>query len=126
MSMLRIAIIIGSTRPGRKAAAVADWINEIASSRDDAIFELVDLADYELPVLDELLPAAYGRYEHPHTKAWAETIASFDALTQASARTPPPGLLTISRFASTSRSTDVGLLRGIQANDAPRAQKRTG
>jgi NAD(P)H-dependent FMN reductase len=79
MNMARIAIIIGSTRPGRKAAAVADWVHDIASSRDDATFELVDLADYELPVLDEPLPAAYGRYEHSHTKAWAETIASFDA-----------------------------------------------
>ncbi len=77
--MLRTAIIIGSTRPGRKAAAVAAWVNQIASSRDDATFELVDLADYELPVLDELLPAVYGRYQHFHTNAWAETIASFDA-----------------------------------------------
>jgi hypothetical protein len=58
--------------------------------------------------------------------AAAEQRAGADALTQVSARTPPPGLLTISRFVSTSRSTDVGLLRGIQANDAPRAQKRPG
>jgi NADPH-dependent FMN reductase len=37
--MLRIAIIIGSTRPGRKGEAVAKWVYEIAQKRSDAEFE---------------------------------------------------------------------------------------
>jgi NADPH-dependent FMN reductase len=78
--MTRIAIIIGSTRPGRKADAVARWLYDLASQRDDATFDLVDLADYHLPHLDEPTPAAHGpHYSHPHTRAWAATIASFDA-----------------------------------------------
>jgi NAD(P)H-dependent FMN reductase len=78
--MTRIAIIIGSTRPGRKAEAVARWVHDIASQRDDATFELVDLADYHLPHLDEPVPAAMGpNYRQPHTRAWSTTIASFDA-----------------------------------------------
>ena len=40
--MLRIAIIIGSTRPGRKGEAVAKWAYEIAHTRNDAEFELVE------------------------------------------------------------------------------------
>ena len=36
---LRIAVIVGSTRPGRNAAAVAEWILNIASARDDVVFE---------------------------------------------------------------------------------------
>src|SRR6266849_10869181 len=51
--MLRIAIIIGSTRPGRKGEAVAKWVYEIAQKRTDAEFELVDIKDFNLPLLDE-------------------------------------------------------------------------
>jgi len=46
--MTRIAIIIGSTRPGRKAESVARWVQKVAARRDDAAFEVVDLADYDL------------------------------------------------------------------------------
>lgn len=77
--MTRIAIIIGSTRPGRKAEPVAHWIHDIAARRDDAAFELVDLADYHLPHLDEPTPAAMGpNYTQPHTQAWADKIDTFD------------------------------------------------
>ena len=51
--MLKIGIIIGSTRPGRKAAAVAKWVHDILKSRKDAEFEIVDIEDYKLPLLDE-------------------------------------------------------------------------
>ncbi|MEV8631597.1 NAD(P)H-dependent oxidoreductase [Streptosporangium sp. NPDC051023] len=76
--MTKIAIIIGSTRPGRNGEAVARWVHDIATKRQDAEFELVDLKDFGLPHLDEAMPAAMGQYSHPHTKAWAETIDSFD------------------------------------------------
>ncbi len=76
--MLKIAVIIGSTRPGRLGPSVAQWVYDIARRRGDAAFELVDIADYKLPLLDEALPAGYGQYAQPHTKAWAEKIASFD------------------------------------------------
>jgi len=76
--MLRIAILIGSTRPGRKADAVARWVFGIAQQHAGATFELVDLGDYHLPLLDEPVPPAMGQYTQPHTQAWARTIASFD------------------------------------------------
>ncbi|HET6985322.1 MAG TPA: NAD(P)H-dependent oxidoreductase [Kribbella sp.] len=76
--MTRIGIILGSTRPGRNGEAVAKWVMDIAKQRDDAEFELVDLLDYKLPHLDETLLPSMGVYEQPHTKAWAEKIASFD------------------------------------------------
>ncbi len=77
--MIRIAIIVGSTRPGRKAEAVAQWVHGIASNRSDAGFEIVDIRDYDLPLLDEPVPPSLGQYSQPHTKAWAAKIASFDA-----------------------------------------------
>ena len=76
---MRIAIIIGSTRPNRNGEAVGKWVYELASNRDDAEFELIDLKDFHLPLLDEPLPPSMGQYSNSHTKKWAETISSFDA-----------------------------------------------
>ena len=75
---MKVAIIVGSTRPGRKAEAVAKWVYEIAQKRTDATYELVDIADYNLPLLDEPVPPSMGKYSKDHTKRWAEKIAGFD------------------------------------------------
>ena len=77
--MLRIAIVTGSTRPGRNNEAVANWVYSISKERKDAEFELVDIASYKLPLLDEAMPPVLGQYAHEHTKAWSEKIDSFDA-----------------------------------------------
>lgn len=78
MSNLRIAIVTGSTRPGRNNEAVARWVYQLAQQRTDAQFELVDIADYNLPLLDEPMPPSFGKYTKPHTKAWSDKIGSFD------------------------------------------------
>ena len=77
--MLRVAIILGSTGPGRKGEAVTRWVYEIAGSRGDAEVELVDIKDYDLPLLDEPMSAIFGQYSNDHTKAWSAKIESFDA-----------------------------------------------
>ena len=77
--MIKVAIVVGSTRPGRKAEAVAQWVYGIASQRNDAEFEVVDVDHYHLPLLDEPIPPSMGLYNNPHTKAWAAKIDSFDA-----------------------------------------------
>ena len=87
--MTKIAIIIGSTRPGRKGDAVARWVHDIATKRQDAEFELVDIKDFDLPLLDEPVPPSMGQYSQPHTKAWAAKIDSFDALRLRDARVQP-------------------------------------
>jgi NAD(P)H-dependent FMN reductase len=74
----RLGIILGSTRPGRNGEAVANWVFKLASQRADAEFELVDLIDYDLPLLDEAIPASFAPGQHSHTKQWAYKIASFD------------------------------------------------
>jgi NAD(P)H-dependent FMN reductase len=76
--MPKIAIILGSTRPGRNGDAVARWVLEHAQQRSDAEFELVDLADYQLPLLDEPMPPSFGQYNQPHTHEWSAKIAEFD------------------------------------------------
>jgi NAD(P)H-dependent FMN reductase len=76
--MLNFAVIIGSARPGRVGEAVAKWVYEFAKQREDAEFELVDIADFNLPLLDEPVPPSQGKYSKPHTKAWAAKVESFD------------------------------------------------
>jgi NAD(P)H-dependent FMN reductase len=76
--MTKIAIIIGSTRPGRNGEAVAHWVQEHAAQREGVQYELVDLKDWDLPHLDEPMPAGMGQYAGEHTKAWAAKIGEFD------------------------------------------------
>ncbi|WP_238011502.1 NAD(P)H-dependent oxidoreductase [Dactylosporangium sp. AC04546] len=76
--MTEIAIVVGSVRPGRYSRQVADWVHAEAAKRADAKFEIVDLADYPLPHLDEPIPASAGQYANEHTKAWSAKIASYD------------------------------------------------
>lgn len=74
----KIAIIVGSTRPGRLGPQVADWVLQHATQRSDAEFELVDVMDLSLPLLDEAVPPSMGQYENEHTKNWAAKAAAFD------------------------------------------------
>ena len=77
--MLKVGIILGSTRPNRNGEAVAKWVEQQVKDRNDASYELVDLKDFNLPLLDEPIPPSQGKYTQPHTKKWAEKIASLDA-----------------------------------------------
>jgi NAD(P)H-dependent FMN reductase len=77
--IVRLAVILGSTRHGRRGGGVAEWVHARAAARDDTEAALVDLADFALPLFDEPEPPMTGRHVHPHTAAWSEAIAGFDA-----------------------------------------------
>jgi NAD(P)H-dependent FMN reductase len=77
--MLNVGIILGSTRPNRNGEAVAKWVHEQVKNRGDANYELIDLKDVNLPLLDEPIPPSQGKYSQPHTKRWAEKVAPLDA-----------------------------------------------
>lgn len=76
--MLKLQIILGSTRPGRIGEGVARWAYETAQKRDDVEVELVDIADYNLPLLDEPVTPMQQQYSKDHTKKWSEKIAEAD------------------------------------------------
>lgn len=78
MAQLRIGVVLGSTRPGRKGEQVAQWVLAQAKQRGDAEYELIDLLDYNLPQLDEAIPPSQQQYANEHTKAWSAKIDSFD------------------------------------------------
>lgn len=76
--MLKVAVLIGSTRPGRVGEAVDQWVYELAKRCGDAEFELVNIEDFNLPLLDEPVPPSQGQYSRAHTLTRAEKIDSFD------------------------------------------------
>lgn len=79
--MLKIQIILGSTREGRQGEKVAKWVYEQAKEHKDIEVELVDLRDYPLPFYEEpTLPIfLQGKYKNPVAKQWAEKVAEADA-----------------------------------------------
>jgi NAD(P)H-dependent FMN reductase len=76
---LKLNIIIGSTRPGRVGPAIAQWLKEAADKHGKFTVELVDLADFNLPLLDEPAHPAARRYANEPTKRWSASVASADA-----------------------------------------------
>ena len=77
--MTKIAVVTGSTRPGRNNRQVAEWVLERAQQQKPEVeFELVDIADYSLPLLNEAMPAAYQSYSNEATKEFSARIDEFD------------------------------------------------
>lgn len=74
---MRIGVVLGSVREGRKGAEVARWVLESAAGRE-AQYELIDLAVHELPHLAEPVPPMAGQYRNRTTLAWATLISEFD------------------------------------------------
>ncbi|USQ77596.1 NADPH-dependent FMN reductase [Ornithinimicrobium cryptoxanthini] len=76
--MTKIAIVTGSIRPGRQSLTVARWVKSFADQRTDAEFEIVDIADFQLPVWDEAVPPSMAPGTQPHSKAWSSRMDEFD------------------------------------------------
>ena len=76
----RLQVIIGATRPGRIGPQVARWFLDVAADHPSFDVELVDLAEVNLPMLDEPEnPARGGVFHHEHSRAWSRTVAGADA-----------------------------------------------
>lgn len=77
--MNKIGIITGSTRQNRVSPQVAEWVKSIGDKRGDAEYEIVDIKNFNLPLYDEPISAAYSTdYQTPEAKPWSEKIASLD------------------------------------------------
>lgn len=77
--MLKLHTIICSTRPGRVGPSVARWFQDFAVRHGKFDAQLIDLADFGLPVYDEPHHPRLQKYEHAHTRAWAASVAAADA-----------------------------------------------
>jgi NAD(P)H-dependent FMN reductase len=74
-----LQIVIGSTRPGRVGLPVAQWFSQRAREHAGFKVELVDLAEVNLPLLDEPNHPRLHQYTHEHTRAWSATVARGEA-----------------------------------------------
>ncbi|WP_203836626.1 NADPH-dependent FMN reductase [Winogradskya humida] len=74
-----LQVIVASTRPGRIGLPIATWAAEAASQVGAFDVELVDLAEFDLPLLDEPNHPRLRQYTKEHTLRWSETIARGDA-----------------------------------------------
>ena len=95
MSKPKIAIIVGSTRPGRFADHPAEWMLEQARKRTDIEVELVDLRDYPLPLFEEATSPAYAPSANEIARKWQAKVAEFDGyvFTAAEYNRGPTGVL---------------------------------
>jgi NAD(P)H-dependent FMN reductase len=78
--MATLLVMVGSTRPGRVGTTVADWFVDRAKHHSGFDLDVVDLAELDLPFLDEPAHPRLQRYEHDHTKAWSERVEAADAV----------------------------------------------
>jgi NAD(P)H-dependent FMN reductase len=78
-AMLNLKIIQVSTREGRKGPAVSKWIYELAKKHMEFDVELIDLAEVNLPMLDEPNHPRFKNYTKQHTKDWSARIEPADA-----------------------------------------------
>jgi NAD(P)H-dependent FMN reductase len=74
-----LEVVVGSTRPGRVGLPVAHWFVDLARAHGGFDVELVDLAEVDLPLFDEPEHPRFGRYAHPHTRAWSARVQRADA-----------------------------------------------
>lgn len=74
-----LQVIICSTRPGRRGPAVAGWVAERARAHGRFTVELVDLAGFNLPILDQKAHPRHGKYEFEHAKRWSASVQRADA-----------------------------------------------
>ena len=75
---LKIGVIVSSTRPTRLGRKVTDWFMSQIKEMPDVQFEVLDLAEINLPVLSEPQSAMTGEYTQESSKQWSKRIASFD------------------------------------------------
>jgi len=77
--MSRLLIISASTRPKRRGRAIADWAVGQAEAHGAFKVALADLAEINLPFLDEPEEPTERAYVHEHTKNWSATVDAADA-----------------------------------------------
>jgi NAD(P)H-dependent FMN reductase len=78
---MKLAIIVGATREGRKTLQQAKWVFSTAKQAEGIDAELVDLKDYPMPFFDEPISPRYN----PDRKIDPAAIPWLDKLTEADA-----------------------------------------
>lgn len=72
--MTRLMIILGSVREGRIGGPIAEWVKAAADADDRYDVDFVDLAELNLPFMDEPNHPRLKNYVKDHTKAWSARV----------------------------------------------------
>lgn len=67
--MYKLKIISSTVRPGRKGPAIVHWITNIAAEQSDFDVELIDLAELNLPFMDEPNHPSMKKYGQQHSRS---------------------------------------------------------
>jgi NAD(P)H-dependent FMN reductase len=92
----KLHVVVCSTRPGRVGLSVGKWFAGVAVQHAKFACELVDLADFRLPVFNEPNHPRFQKYEHEHTRKWSASVLAADAfvfVTPEYNYGPPPSLV---------------------------------
>lgn len=76
---IRLMVIVGSVRPGRAGLSVALWVHEYTTQFGGFDIDFVDLAELDLPFMNETKHPKLQEYRHRHTIAWGERVDAADA-----------------------------------------------
>jgi NAD(P)H-dependent FMN reductase len=78
---MKLAVIVGTTRPNRQTFKQAKWVVAGASEIEDIDVELVDLKDYPMPFFNEPVSPRYNpdRKISVEAKPWLDKLTEFDA-----------------------------------------------
>jgi NAD(P)H-dependent FMN reductase len=76
---MKVQIIIGSTRPTRVSPSIAKWVFDNLQKDENVEYEIIDIADFKLPLFDEPIHPSMNQYEHDYTKTWSEKIKEASA-----------------------------------------------
>lgn len=78
---MKLAIVTGSTRPGRMTPRQSQWIAKTANKMEDVEAKVVDLQDYPMPFMNEAISPRYNpnREIAPAVQKWLDKIGGFDA-----------------------------------------------
>ena len=77
--LIELRIVVASTRPRRLGPVIADWVRNQAPLDVFAV-EVIDLAELNLPLLDEVEMPSTGIYHHEHTLRWKGLVDAADAI----------------------------------------------
>jgi NAD(P)H-dependent FMN reductase len=77
---VRIALIVGSTRPNRFADVPTKWVADGAVGHSAIVLETLDLRDWPLPFFSEPIPpsATGGVFSNPVAERWGRKLGEFD------------------------------------------------
>lgn len=75
---MKLMIVVGSVRPGRIGLPIAEWVKKAAEADGRFEIDFADLAEINLPFMDEPAHPRLRQYTKPHTIAWSERVDAAD------------------------------------------------